>query len=131
MLSKSLFNIRNLTVVFAVLIASAGIYAFAAANTVPETGAGAGSGVVSGYTISNVTYTINGSNPTILDAVTFDVASTSGSAGTPTQVEARLDASTSTWYSCTAGAGSSWSCDTTGVSLNVEDIDTLEIVATE
>ncbi len=128
---KSLFKVQNITVVIAVLIAAAGIYAFAAANVVPESGAGAGSEVVSGYTVTNVTYTLNATDPTVLDAVDFDIAATAGAAA-PVSVEVRLDASTSTWYSCAIdGAVPAYTCDTTGTAINVADVDILEVVAAQ
>ena len=41
----------------------AGTYAFTAANTVPATHAGDGSGVVTGYTVSAIHYRLNGDQP--------------------------------------------------------------------
>jgi hypothetical protein len=45
------------------LLVGVAIYAFAAANTVPATRAGDGSGAISGYTASSVVYTLNSSDP--------------------------------------------------------------------
>jgi hypothetical protein len=96
-------KVRYLVVVLLVLIVAASAYAFAAANAVPETGAGDGTGVISGYTISGVTYTLNSSNPANIDAVKFDVAPTGTSAAAPaTSVKIQLITG-GTWFGCTAG----------------------------
>ncbi len=50
----------------------AGTYAFTAANTVPASHAGDGSGAVTGYTVTNVHYTLN-ANPATIDSVAFTV----------------------------------------------------------
>ena len=81
MLVSRVFRTRNIAVVIIVLILAATAYAVAAANVVGETGAGQGSGTISGYTIANVTYTLNGTDPEILDAVDFNVTATAGAAG--------------------------------------------------
>lgn len=114
-------NMKVLFVVFVIVAISVASYAFAAANTVPATKAGDGSGVVSGYTVTSVAYTLNGTDPSTLDSVSFDLGAAA------TQVEVQLVASGS-WYSCTLDTGTVWECDTTG--LTVSTIDQLRVVAT-
>ncbi|MBL8049983.1 MAG: hypothetical protein JNM46_02065 [Anaerolineales bacterium] len=114
-------NMKVLFVVFVIVAISVASYAFAAANTVPATKAGDGSGVVSGYTVTSVAYTLNGTDPSTLDSVSFDLGAAA------TQVEVQLVASGS-WYSCTLDTGTVWECDTTG--LAVSTIDQLRVVAT-
>jgi hypothetical protein len=114
-------NFKIVFVVFAVVAISVAAYAFAAANTVPDTRAGDGSGTVSGYTVTDVVYTLNSSNPGTLDSVAFDLNAAA------VQVKAQLVASGS-WYDCTLDTGTVWSCDTTG--LNVSTINQLRVVAT-
>jgi hypothetical protein len=115
-------NFKIVFVLFAVLAISVAAYAFAAANTVPDTRAGDGSGTVSGYDVTNVVYTLNGTNPSTLDSVSFDVGAAAA------QVNVQLVSDTGSWYSCTVvGETTTWSCTTTG--LNVEDIDQLRVVA--
>ena len=113
-------NLRVLFVIVAVLAIAVASYAFAAANTVPATKAGDGSGAVSGYTITSVVYTLNGTDPSTLDSVSLDVGAAA------TQVEVQLVASGS-WYACTLDTGTVWECTTTG--LNVSTIDQLRVVA--
>ena len=118
--------LRNMKVLFVLLVAmvlAVSAYALAAANTVPTTKAGTGAGAISGYTVSNVVYNLNASDPTQLDSVdlTLDAAATN--------VQIKLVAAGSTWYDCTNGTGNDWSCDTTTPAQTVASLDELEVVA--
>lgn len=114
-------NFKILFVVFAIAAISLTAYAFAAANTVPDTKAGDGSGVVSGYDVTGVVYTLNGTDPSTLDSVAFDVGAAAAT------VEVQLVATTGSWYACALDTGTTWSCTTTG--LEVSTIDQLRVVA--
>ena len=58
------FTATRLIVALAAAAAiTGGAYAFTAANTVPATNAGSGSGTVSGYTVSNIHYSLNTTTP--------------------------------------------------------------------
>ena len=107
----------------AVAVVAGGSYAFTASNTVPSTQAGQGSGTVSGYTVTSVGYTLNGSNPSNIDAVTFTI-----SPATATTVKAQLVAA-GTWYTCVNTTGSV-SCATTSPQMTVATAATLNVVAT-
>ena len=109
--------------VAAVAVVAGGSYAVTASNTVPTTQAGQGTGTVSGYTVSSVAYTLNGSTPTNIDAVTFTISPASA-----TTVKAQLVAA-GTWYSCTNTAGAV-SCATTSPQMTVATAATLNVVAT-
>jgi len=109
--------------VVTVVVVAGGSYAFTASNTVPTTQAGQGTGTVSGYTVSSVAYTLNGTNPGNIDAVTFTISPASA-----TTVKAQL-ASGGTWYSCTNSSGSV-SCATTSPQMTVATAATLNVVAT-
>ena len=113
-------SFKILFVLFVVVALAAAAYAFAASNTVPATKAGDGSGAVSGYTVTGVVYTLNGSAPSTLDSVAFDLGAAA------TQVQVQLVASGS-WYTCALDTGTVWECDTTG--LTVSSIDQLRVVA--
>lgn len=80
--------------------------AFAAANTVPGTYAGDGSGAISGYTVSNIQYALDSGNPANIVSVSFtlDAAATT----------VRIQLNNATWYSCSNNGGNNWSCSTTG-----------------
>ena len=113
---------KVLFVVFAIMIVSVAAYAFAAANTVPATKAGAGSGTVSGYTVSAIVYNLNATDPTTLDGVDFTLSAAAST------VKIKLVAAGSTWYDCTVVTGNDFTCDTTGASVSA--MDQLNVVAT-
>lgn len=115
---------RLIVVALAALALGSGVFAYAASNTVPNSTAGAGSGTISGYTVSNVAYGLNSTTPTNLDSVTFTIAPT-----TATTVKAQL-ASGGTWYTCSNAAGSV-SCNTTSPQATVVAATQLTVVATQ
>ena len=118
---------RSILIIALALILAAAIYGFAAANVVPETGAGDGSGNISGYTVSNIDYTLDGANPAQIVGVTFDVDPTPPStAGAPSEVHITLNGGG--WVSCTNTSGSTWSCT---VSVTVASASSLRVVAVE
>ena len=113
-------SLKVLFVLFTIVVISVATYAFAAANTVPDTKAGDGSGAVSGYTVTGVVYNLNASNPATLDSVDFDL----GAAATQVQVQL---VTAGTWYTCALDTGTVWTCSTTG--LAVSTINQLRVVA--
>jgi hypothetical protein len=115
---------RAAVVTVIALLLAIGVYAFAASNTVPGSEAGAGSGAISGYTVSSVAYGLNASNPANIDSVTFSIAPTS--AGT---VKVQL-ASGGSWYACTNTSGSV-SCTTTSPQATVAAATQLDVVAAQ
>ena len=119
-----LSRIRLLVVTAAAIAAGSGVYAYAAANTVPATNAGAGSAAISGYTVSNVAYGLNATTPTNLDQVTFTIAPT-----TAGSVKAQL-AAAGTWYTCSNTAGAV-TCNTTSPQATVAAATQLTVVATQ
>lgn len=120
---------RKLRYVLAVLLAAivaVGAYAFTNSNTVPASHAGSGSGAISGYTVSNISYTPDATTPTNLDAVSFTLDAAAKT------VKAQVDSVAGTWYACTNTSGNSWSCDTTvGTPATVKPTDQLTVVATD
>ncbi len=72
-------NFKFLLAILAIIVVAGSAYAFAAANTVPDTNAGYAASVVSGYTVTNIVYDLDATDPTIVDAITFDIEPTSGS----------------------------------------------------
>ncbi|MDW8008479.1 MAG: hypothetical protein RMK67_02810 [Chloroflexota bacterium] len=111
----------------AAIIAALAIVAFAATNTVPATRAGNGAGNISGYTVSNVTYNLDSTNPENLASVEFDLDAAAKT------VKVRLQSTGGNWYNCTDadgnGPGNHWSCNTTG--QQVQPMDELRVVATQ
>jgi hypothetical protein len=105
------------------ILASAA-YAFTAANTVPGSQAGSGSGAISGYTATAISYTLNATTPTNIDAVAFTISPTTTAA-----VKIQL-ASAGSWYSCTNTSGSV-SCATTSPQATVAAATQLTVVAVQ
>jgi hypothetical protein len=99
-------------------------YAFTAANTVPATNAGSGSGAISGYTATSVTYTLNATNPQNLDQVAFTISPT-----TTATVKVQL-VSGGSWYSCTNSSGSV-TCNTTSPQATAASANQLTVVAAQ
>jgi hypothetical protein len=98
-------------------------YAFTAANTVPASSAGSGSGAISGYTVSNVAYTLNSSNPQNVDQVAFTISPTTGT------VKVQV-VSGGSWYACTNTAGSV-TCATTSPQATAAAVNQLTVVAAQ
>jgi hypothetical protein len=119
--------INSVLAVILVMILAAAIYALAAANTVPESGAGDGSADISGYTITNIDYALEALNPKNIDSVSFDIAPTAG-AGDPEIVKVQL-VDGGSWFDCTDQGGGNWLCDVT--SVTVLAADQLTVIATE
>ena len=109
--------------VLALGIAS-GVYAYAATNTVPATTAGAGSGAITGYTVTNVVYTLNATTPTNLDQVAFSIAPT-----TTSTLKVQLAAAGS-WYTCVNVAGAA-TCNTTTPQATAAGATQLTVVAAQ
>lgn len=105
-------------------IAASSAYAFTNSNTVPATNAGSGSGAISGYTASNISYALDATNPQNIDSVTFTISPT-----TTATVKVQL-ASGGSWYSCTNTAGSV-SCTTTSPQATAAAATQLTVVASQ
>lgn len=127
MFISKFFRIRYLAVLMLVLIFAASAYAFAATNTVNPSRAGEGTGAISGFTISNIDYTVNAANPTEVSQVSFtlDTAPLNG------QVYIRLNSVPGSWFSC-AVAGTTATCDTSGTPVPVgAALTSLQVVAVD
>ena len=95
-----------LQLVTALAIFAVGGAAFTAANTVPATSAGEGAGAISGFTLTNVAYNLDATNPSDILTVTFTATAANGDAvntGLTTYVE--FDNGSGNWYSCTRVGG--------------------------
>jgi hypothetical protein len=112
-----------LVVAFAAAIALA-TYAFTASNLVPGTKAGKGEGTVSGYTVSNVAYTLASSNPANIDSVAFTLSAAA------TTVKAKLVQASATYTSCAVTGGTSVTCDFSP-DVAVLSADELSVVAVQ
>jgi hypothetical protein len=99
----------------------AGSFAFTAANTVPNSKAGDGSGTVSGYTVSAIHYGLNATSPQNVDSVTFTVDSTPAAGST---IKIVTGGNT---YTCT-NATTTVTCNTTSPQATVASITSLRVI---
>ncbi len=102
-------------------------YAFAAGNSVSPSKAGDGSAAVGGYTVTNVQYTLLGSDPSKIDAVQFDLDAAART------VYAALSNDGTTWSwsaACNNTAGNTWQCDF-NPDVDVQPTIWLRVVAAE
>jgi hypothetical protein len=102
----------------------AGSLAFTAANTVPASKAGDGSGAVTGYTVSGIHYGLNASNPANVDSVSFTLDSVPVAGSTMT---AQIGGN---WYSCT-NSGANVTCNTTSPQATVLPVVSLRIIVAD
>lgn len=122
-------NFKTLLIVLAVLVVAAGVYAFAAQNTIADSAAGYKASTVPGYTVTNIVYDLDATDPTIVDAITFDIAPSSGSV-----VAATVKIQTATggsWTDCSLSAGTPPTMHATCTfgSLALADVTALNVVA--
>jgi len=129
-LSK-LFRPRTLAISIIILVLAVVAFGYAAANSVPESGAGDGDEIVSGYTITNISYQLDATDPSTVATLTMDIASTSGSAADPTDVRVTVVASpvTADWMDCVYTT--TWTCTFTGTKPSVLDIVNLRVIAVQ
>ena len=92
-----------------IVLAAAGLslftFAFTAANIVPGSKAGDGAGTITGYTVSNVQYTLDATKPANIESVAFALDSAAGT------VKAKLIAASGTYTDCANTGGNNWSCN--------------------
>ena len=111
------------------LILATAAYGFAASNTVPGTNAGDGSAAISGYTVSNVHYTLNATNPANIDSLSFTIAPAVPAGGT---VEVKLVAAGTTFSGCTVTGGTSVTCPSSGtLGVTALAADQLRVIAAQ
>lgn len=126
MIIRNLRSGRRLAVLAVFAIVAVSAFGFAATNTVPASKAGDGEGAVSGYTVTNVHYGLNATDPSLVDTVTFDVDAAPPAGST---LKVQLVDATGTWYSCSA-AGTAVTC-TVSPGLAVTAVDQLRFVAAD
>jgi len=122
-------NFKVLVIALIIFAVAGSAYAFAAANTVPDSAAGYKASVVSGYTVTSIAYDLDATDPTLVDEITFDIAPSSG-----TVVAAIVKLQTATagaWTDCSlvAGTAPSMTVTCTYGSLQLADVTALNVVA--
>jgi hypothetical protein len=129
---KSILRPRSFGMLVLILILAATVYGFAAANTVPTSYAGDGSGTISGYEICNVAYSIYGdTDPTDIDQLTFELHATGASCASAVNAGTVYVSFTggAPWIDCSPGAPAS-SITCAGLSQSVSAASSLRVIAT-
>lgn len=127
-------RLTRLAVAFAAAaVVAGGAYAFTAANTVPSSNAGSGSGTVSGYTVTNVHYALDSTTPANIDSLTFNVSPVIPSTGSgKVVVQASLTTGGPNNYTCTTNtAGDTVTCATTSPQLTADKLSSITVVAAQ
>ncbi len=130
---KKMHHLRLIVGVVAALSIAGGAYAYTAANTVPTSNAGAGSGTVSGYTVTNLHYTLNSTTPANIDSLTFTVSPVIPSTGSgKVAVSAALTTGGPNGYTCSTNtAGDTVTCATTSPQLTADKLSSVTVVAAQ
>src|ERR1041385_6075913 len=130
---KKLPYARFIVATVASLAIAGGAYAFTASNTVPTSTAGAGSGTVSGFTVTNLHYGLNATTPSNIDSLTFNVSPSIPSTGSgKVNVSAALTTGGPNAYSCTTNvAGDTVTCATTSPQLPADKLRSVPAVAAQ
>jgi hypothetical protein len=118
---------RLLAILVLMLGALGLLQALTAANTVPASKAGDGSGAISGYVVSNVHYSLNAADPSRIDQVTFSLDSVPAPAST---IKIKLESAAITWYACT-NVGAAVTCNTVVPPASVLTADQLRVVVAD
>jgi hypothetical protein len=96
---------RRFAAIVVALLIGAATFALAASNTVPTSRAGDGNGAITGYTVTNVSYSLLASDPSLIDLWTFDLNAAAS------VVKSKVVASSTTYVNCTNTSGTTWQCD--------------------
>ena len=122
-------NVKFLFVILAVLVIAGSAYAFAATNTVPDSAAGYKANMVNGYEVTSIVYDLDAADPTLVDAITFDIEPI---ADTVVAAIVKLQTVTGgTWTDCTLGTATLLVRPVTCTygTLNLIEVTALNVVA--
>lgn len=113
-----------------VAIVATSAFAFMASNFVPVSMAGEGQGAVVGYHVSNISYNISPTDPSMVDGVTFTLDAPAKTVFARYEPPAGLGLPVV--QTCTNTSANDWKC---GFSLTnwvkLEDINELEVMAAQ
>jgi hypothetical protein len=124
--------LRNFKVFLIALIAvvvAGSAYAFAAQNTVADSAAGYKASVVPGYTVTNIAYDLNATDPTLVDKITFLISPSSGTVVAAIAKIQTADAGAWTYCVLVAGTAPSMTVTCTVTSLPLVSVTALNVVA--
>ncbi len=117
----------------AAIVIGGGAHAFTASNPVPSTTAGAGSGAVSGYTVTALHYSLDVTTPPDIDSLTFTISPNVPSTGTGmVTIQAVLTTGGPMAYPCTTDTtGVTVTCATTSPQLTAGSLTGVTVVAAQ
>ena len=107
--------IRTIGIFMLLFVLTTAMYAFTATNTVDSSRAGIGDGEIDGYAVTNVSWTLDASDPSNITGVAFDLDAAAGSAF------ARVDAGA--WATCVNSTVNSWTCAVSGDTLAAASLE--------
>jgi hypothetical protein len=113
---------RRFAAILVATVIGVATFAAAASNTVPTSRAGDGSAAISGYTVTNVSYTLSASNPSVIDLWSFDLNAAAS------VVKSKVVSSSTTYVNCTNTSGTTWQCDP-AANPTVLSADQLDVIA--
>jgi len=131
---KGIARVKLLVAIVAAMAVAGGAYAFTASNTVPSSTAGAGSGTVSGFTVTNLHYSLNATTPLNIDSLTFTVSPVIPNTGSgKVIVQAILTTGGPNTYTCTTDAtGATVTCPTASpTQLTADKLSSVTVVAAQ
>ena len=99
---------RTILLLLAAAALSLFTFAFTAANVVPGTRAGDGAGQISGYTVSNVQYQLDGTDASLIESVSFTLDAAASS------VRAKVVQASTTYTTCAttnSPTNTNWTCN--------------------
>ena len=113
---------------FTIVTGSVG-YAFADSNSGLAGLGGDGAGAISGYSVGNVSYTLNSLDPTRISAVSFDIDADDA----PVTVKLKLVSSSETWHDCAVSAAQipARATCTLHASVAVAEVNEVRVVAAQ
>lgn len=93
-------SLRVIAIALFTFVAGSAGYAYAASNSGLGAAGGDGAGAISGYVVTNVSYSLNTLDPTLVDAVSFDI----NAPGSLPAVKVKLARDSAAWHDCTVSA---------------------------
>jgi hypothetical protein len=128
---KAMFrNFKVLLIVLVVIAIAGSAYAFAAANTVPDSAAGYKANTVPGYTVTGIVYDLNSTDPTKVENIKFSISPTTG---TVVAAIVKIQTAATGWKDCDLTAGTAPAmnvvCAYTTPFLALDSVVALNIVA--
>lgn len=119
-------NPRRMLMLGALGIVAATTLGFAATNTVPDSNAGDGAGVISGYTVTNVHYTLDSTTPTQVNQVSFTLAPAMVAGGT-----IRISTNGTNFITAPCTGTTNITCSLAGAGITAQSLTNLRVVAAQ